>query len=167
MTLHCSSFSKCLVAGFRIGWVAAGKHARRIQQLQLMSTLSTSSPVQLALVDYLSTQRYDAHLRRLRRTLAARKQQSWQALLRHLPPEVKIHHNDSGYFLWIELPAPLDAGKLSEQALTHRISIAPGKMFSTSDAWVPFFRFNTSWEWGDRQEQAVKILGQLIRESLK
>jgi hypothetical protein len=37
-------FSKCLVAGFRIGWVAAGKHARRIQQLQLMSTLSTSSP---------------------------------------------------------------------------------------------------------------------------
>ena len=44
--------SKCLVAGFRIGWVAAGKHARRIQQLQLMSTLSTSSPMQLALVDY-------------------------------------------------------------------------------------------------------------------
>lgn len=23
MTLHCSSFSKCLVPGFRIGWVAA------------------------------------------------------------------------------------------------------------------------------------------------
>jgi DNA-binding transcriptional MocR family regulator len=67
MTLHCSSFSKCLVPGFRIGWVAAGKHARRIQQLQLMSTLSTSSPMQLALVDYLATKRYDAHLRRLRR----------------------------------------------------------------------------------------------------
>lgn len=51
--LHCSSFSKCLVPGFRIGWVAAGKHARKIQRLQLMSTLSTSSPMQLALVDYL------------------------------------------------------------------------------------------------------------------
>ncbi|MGG7250769.1 PLP-dependent aminotransferase family protein, partial [Escherichia coli] len=46
--LHCSSFSKCLVPGFRIGWVAAGKHARKIQRLQLMSTLSTSSPMQLA-----------------------------------------------------------------------------------------------------------------------
>lgn len=42
--LHCSSFSKCLVPGFRVGWVAAGKHARRIQRLQLMSTLSTSFP---------------------------------------------------------------------------------------------------------------------------
>lgn len=74
--LHCSSFSKCLVPGFRIGWVAAGKHARKIQRLQLMSTLSTSSPMQLALVDYLSTRRYDAHLRRLRRQLAERKQRA-------------------------------------------------------------------------------------------
>ena len=62
--LHCSSFSRCLVAGarFRIGWVAAGRHARRIQQLQLMSTLSTCSPIQLALVDYLEAHRYDTYL---------------------------------------------------------------------------------------------------------
>ncbi len=166
MTLHCSSFSKCLVAGFRIGWVAAGKHARRIQQLQLMSTLSTSSPMQLALVDYLSTKRYDAHLRRLRRTLAERKQHAWQTLLRHMPAGVKIHHNDSGYFLWLELPERLDAGRLSEKALAHQISIAPGKMFSTSDAWAPFFRFNTSWGWGEREEQAVARLGEVIREMM-
>ncbi|EBJ4823294.1 PLP-dependent aminotransferase family protein [Salmonella enterica] len=165
--LHCSSFSKCLVPGFRIGWVAGGSHARQIQRLQLMSTLSTSSPMQLALVDYLSTRRYDAHLRRLRRQLAERKQQAWQTLLRHLPAEVKIHHNDSGYFLWLELPEQLDAGELSAKALEHLISIAPGKMFSTSGAWTRFFRFNTAWHWGEREEQAVKQLGSLIREMLR
>lgn len=85
--------------------------------------------MQLALVDYLSTRRYDAHLRRLRRQLAERKQQAWQTLLRHLPAEVKIHHNDSGYFLWLELPEQLDAGELSAKALEHLISIAPGKCF--------------------------------------
>ena len=165
--LHCSSFSKCLVPGFRIGWLAAGKHARTIQRLQLMSTLSTSSPMQLALVDYLSTRRYDVHLRRLRRQLAERKQQAWQLLLRHLPADVKIHHNNSGYFLWLELPESMDAGELTAQALAHQISIAPGKMFSTSDTWKRFFRFNTAWQWGESEESAVKQLGQLIREQLK
>ncbi|MDU7306780.1 MAG: PLP-dependent aminotransferase family protein [Escherichia coli] len=155
-----------VLPGFRIGWVAAGKHARKIQRLQLMSTLSTSSPMQLALVDYLSTRRYDAHLRRLRRQLAERKQRAWQALLRYLPAEVKIHHNDSGYFLWLELPEPLDAGELSLVALTHHISIAPGNMFSTGENWSRFFRFNTAWQWGEREEQAVKQLGKLIQERL-
>ncbi len=84
-----------------------------------------------------------------------------------MPPGVKIHHNDSGYFLWLELPAQLDAGLLSEQALRHHISIAPGKMFSTSDVWTPFFRFNTSWAWGEREEQAVIQLGKLISSMLK
>jgi DNA-binding transcriptional MocR family regulator len=166
-TLHCSSFSKCLVAGFRIGWVAAGRHARRIQQLQLMSTLSTSSPMQLALVDYLATKRYDTHLRRLRRILAERKQQAWQALHTLLPVEVKIHHSESGYFLWIELPPYMDASRLSEQALAHKISIAPGKMFTTGRAWDNYFRLNASWAWGEREQQAVVTLSRLIQRQLR
>lgn len=166
ITLHCSSYSKCLVAGFRIGWVAAGKHARRIQQLQLMSTLSTSSPMQLALVDFLSTRRFDTHLRRLRRTLAERKQQALLALNAHFPSEVKIHHSESGYFLWIELPKTVDTRLLYQQALAHKISIAPGKMFSTGNSWDHCFRLNVSWSWGERERQAVVTLSRLIVQQM-
>jgi DNA-binding transcriptional MocR family regulator len=167
ITLHCSSFSKCLVAGFRIGWVAAGKHARRIQQLQLMSTLSTSSPMQLALVDYLATKRYDTYLRKLRRTLAERKQQTWQAVHQHFPSEVKVHRSESGYFLWVELPEGIDASLLSEHAIAHKISIAPGKMFTTGRAWDNYFRLNASWALGERERQAVVTLASLIQQQLK
>lgn len=164
--LHCASFSKCLVAGFRIGWVAAGAFARRIQQLQMMSTLSTSSPMQLALVDYLATRRYDSHLRRLRRTLAERKQQALHALYRHFPEPVRVHASDGGYFLWVELPEAMDASELGEAALGQGISIAPGKMFSSERAWHHGFRFNASWAWSEREEQAAARLGQLIRNRL-
>ena len=59
---HCSSFSKCLAPGFRVGWVAAGKHARKIQQLQMMSTVSASMPTQQAIAEYMdkSISFYDA-----------------------------------------------------------------------------------------------------------
>ena len=166
ITLHCSSYSKCLVAGFRIGWVVAGKHARRIQQLQLMSTLSTSSPMQLALVDFLATRRFDTHLRRLRRILAERKQQVLLALSEHFPAEAKVHHSESGYFLWIELPKNVDTRLLYQQALTHNISIAPGKMFSTGSSWDHCFRLNASWEWGDREQQAIVTLSRLIVQQM-
>lgn len=167
MTLHCSSYSKCLVAGFRIGWVAAGKHARRIQQLQLMSTLSTSSPMQLALVDFLATRRFDTHLRRLRRTLAERKQQVLQAINEHFPAEAKVHHSESGYFLWIELPKTVDTRRLYQQALANKISIAPGKMFGTDSSWDHCFRLNASWNWGEREQQAIVTLSRLIVQQME
>lgn len=166
MAMLCSSFSKSLVAGFRIGWVAAGNMAIKIQRLQLMSTLSTSAPMQLALANYLSTKSYDSHLRKLRRTLGQRKDIALQSLHTHLPKQVKIHHAQGGYFLWIELPAHLNATDLYYRALEQKISIAPGKMFSASTQYNHYFRFNTSYEWTDRSEQGVIALAEIVRELL-
>ncbi|WP_158784498.1 PLP-dependent aminotransferase family protein [Pantoea sp. BAV 3049] len=160
--LHCSSFSKNLVAGFRVGWVAAGKHAQRIQRLQLMSTLSTSAPMQLALANYLGTRSYDSHLRRLRQLLEQRKTQARASLKRHLPAAARINDSQGGYFLWIELPRQINTTDLYYLALQHNISIAPGKMFSSGEQYANYFRFNTAWEWGEVQEAAVATLGGLI-----
>lgn len=160
--LHCCSFSKSLVAGFRVGWVAAGQYAEQIEKLQLMSTISTSVPMQLTLAKYLSTQRYDSHLKQLRRTLEQRKIAAWQCLKRYLPAPVRIHYAGSGYFLWIELPKRVDAGQLSQIMLENKVSIAPGKMFSTDNEYNHFFRVNTSYEWGEREEAAVITLAAAI-----
>lgn len=164
MAMLCSSFSKSLVAGFRIGWVAAGSMASKIQRLQLMSTLSTSAPMQLALANYLSTKRYDSHLRRLRRTLALRKDVAWQSMRAHLPEQVKINYAHGGYFLWVELPAHINATDVYYRALEQKISIAPGKMFSASSQYNHYFRFNTSYEWTEKSEQSVITLAGIIRQ---
>ncbi|MFC0139033.1 PLP-dependent aminotransferase family protein [Erwinia mallotivora] len=164
--LHCSSFSKNLVAGFRVGWVAAGRHAQRIQRLQLMSTLATSAPMQLALANYLSTRSYDSHLRRLRQQLEQRKNQARHALKRHLPASARINDSQGGYFLWVELPTEVNTTELYYRALRHNISIAPGKMFSSGEQYANYFRFNTAWEWGEQQDAAVATLGRLVREMM-
>ncbi|PKH57743.1 GntR family transcriptional regulator [Shewanella sp. Choline-02u-19] len=166
MTMHCSSFSKCLVAGFRIGWVAAGRMALPIQKLQLMSTLSASTPIQLALAKYLSSCNYEKHLRQLRRKLEQRKFANWQVLRTYFPANVSIHYSEGGYFLWIELPEHLNATTLYQRALKERISIAPGKMFSASKQFNHCFRLNSSFECSDREVGAIKRLAELIQNML-
>ncbi|ADU70642.1 PLP-dependent aminotransferase family protein [Pantoea sp. At-9b] len=162
--MHCGSFSKNLVAGFRIGWVAAGRHAQRVQRIQLMSTLSTSAPMQLALADFLSTRSYDSHLKRLRQTLAKRKQLARAALRQVLPAEASISDTPGGYFLWVTLPQGINTTQLYHLALEQGISIAPGQLFSSSEDFRHCFRFNTAWPWDARAEAAVEKLGQLIKQ---
>lgn len=162
--MHCASFSKSLIAGYRIGWVAAGGQALKIQKIQLMSTLSVSVPIQAAFSQYLTTRNYEKHLRGLRRTLEQRKYAMWHMMKLAFPDNVDIHYSEGGYFLWVEMPNGIDATLLYQQALAHNIGIAPGKMFGLTSAYNHCFRLNASFECSQRVEQAIITLGQLINK---
>jgi DNA-binding transcriptional MocR family regulator len=159
----CSSFSKSLVSGFRIGWVAAGRRALAVQKLQLMSTLATSAPIQLALTNYLSNRSYETHLKQLRKKLHDRKTQMEKALAEHLPEQVNIVNQPGGYFIWAELPDGVDAVEVFQAAIKQNISIAPGKMFSLTEHYNHCVRMNASFELNDKRMQALVILGHIIR----
>lgn len=166
-SLLCSSFSKCLAPGFRVGWVVAGPHAERIQRLQLMSTLSTNVPSQLALAEMLRQGGVDAHFRRLRHTLAQRQQQMRAALLRLFPDEVRISAPDGGYFLWLEFDTRLDSRALHARALTCGLSLAPGALFSSQGQYNHCLRLNSSHPWSEQLESALIKLAGLIDATLK
>ncbi len=166
-SLLCSSFSKCLAPGFRVGWVVAGPHAERIQRLQLMSTLSTNVPSQLALAEMLRQGGVDAHFRRLRHTLAQRQQQMRAALLRLFPDEVRISAPDGGYFLWLEFDTRLDSRALHARALTCGFSLAPGALFSSQGQYNHCLRLNSSHPWSEQLESALIKLAGLIDVTLK
>ncbi|WP_323078650.1 aminotransferase-like domain-containing protein, partial [Aeromonas hydrophila] len=165
-SLLCSSFSKCLAPGFRVGWVVAGRHAERVQRLQLMSTLSTNVPSQLALAEMLRQGGVDAHFRRLRHTLAQRQQQMRAALLRLLPGEVSISSPDGGYFLWLEFDPRLDSRALHAQALASGFSLAPGALFSSKGLHNHCLRLNSSHPWSEQLEAALIRLAELIHQQL-
>lgn len=48
LVMHCSSFSKSLSPGYRIGWTAAGRYTRTVARLKITSSLSTCGPAQAA-----------------------------------------------------------------------------------------------------------------------
>jgi DNA-binding transcriptional MocR family regulator len=142
LVLHCSSFSKCLAPGYRVGWIAAGREAQRIQRLVLMTTMAASVPAQTAVLNYLEDGGYDRHLRRLRATLAARMEAATQAIEAAFPRGTRLTRPRGGYFLWLALPPGIDAMRLHEAALRERIGIAPGHIFSPDHRFSDCVRIN-------------------------
>lgn len=162
LVMHVSSFSKCLAPGYRLGWVAAGRYAKRIQREKMASSLATTVPVQIALTEYLKQGGYENHLRRLRLNLARQEAELAQAVEAFFPPGSKLTRPEGGYFLWTELPPGVDALHLHQQALDCGISIAPGPIFSAQREFANCLRLNFGHPDGARSRSAIARLGELI-----
>jgi DNA-binding transcriptional MocR family regulator len=163
LVLNCSSFSKSLAPGYRVGWVAAGRFATAIQRRKVMSSLSTSAPAQDAIALYLNGGGYERHLSALRRTLATQQEAALSSLARHLPSDVRISRPEGGYFLWLELPAGRDAIEIHRRALEQGFSIAPGPIFSARRAFRNCLRLNYGHPWTPVSDKAVRALGRIVR----
>ena len=164
LVLHCSSFSKSLAPGYRIGWASAGRFARKVARQKLTTTLSTSVPAQLALADYLEKGGFDKHLRKLRQTLAMQQASFTQAVGHYFPAGTRATRPLGGYFLWVELPPQVDALEIHRQALERGISVAPGPIFSATRAFSNCLRLNYGHAWDAHSEQALQTLGRLVAE---
>lgn len=163
LVMHCASFSKTLAPGYRLGWVAAGRYAQAVRRLKLMTTLSTSIPVQAGIADYLQHGGFDRHLRKLRGTLLAQRGAMEAAIARWLPPEVSFVRPDGGYFLWLRLAADVDAMQLHRRGLAHGVNVTPGPIFSARHAHGNYVRINFGHPWSGQIEAAVKALGEWVR----
>jgi DNA-binding transcriptional MocR family regulator len=160
LVLHCGSFSKCLAPGYRLGWVAAGRFAPDVQRRKVMTSLATSIPVQDAIAAVLQHETYDAHLKKLRRSLAAQQQSLLRSVRQHFPGQ-RVTQPEGGYFVWLELPPGTDSLELHRRALKHGISIAPGPIFSPRREYRNCVRLNYGHPWSAELERAVRQIARL------
>jgi DNA-binding transcriptional MocR family regulator len=165
LVLHCSSFSKCLAPGYRVGWAAPGRLAREVERLKLMTSLSGSIPVQAALAEYLQEGGYDRHLRSLRLSLQAQRDSLFDSVNRNFPAGTKVVRPAGGYFVWVELPAGVDAMALHRAALAQRISLAPGPMFSARGEFQHHIRLTCGQPWNEGLERAMRTLARLVDDA--
>jgi len=162
LVLHCSSFSKCLAPGYRVGWVAAGRFADQIHRIKLMSSLSTAIPSQLAIASYLETGGFDRHLRQMRLCLEENADTALRAIAQCFPSGTRVTRPQGGYFLWIELPPAFDALRLHRLALSEGISLAPGHLFSADQRFAHHLRINYGFHDRDELRRALERLGHLV-----
>lgn len=164
--LYCSSLSKTLSPGLRLGWIVAGRYREPVAQQKFVTSLASATVTQLAVCELLESGRYDRHLRSLRNALAQGVSRMIEAVGQYFPPGTRITRPGGGFVIWVELPEAVDSFTLSQQALRHGVSIAPGPIFSASGKYRHFLRLSCAHQWNSRVEQAVATLGRLIQANL-
>ena len=160
--IYCSSFSKTLSAGLRVGWIIPGRWYQQVEYLKYVSSLAAPSLSQLAVAEFLHHGGYDRHLRTVKSAYARQVAKMSRAVSRYFPEGTRITQPRGGFVLWVELDEKVDALKLCQQALQQRISIAPGPVFSASGKYRNFIRLNCAQPWSDELDKAVMLLGRMI-----
>jgi DNA-binding transcriptional MocR family regulator len=161
--LWCSSLSKTLAPGYRVGWVAPGKYKEKILKQKLVHTIASSSITQEAAANFLKTARYDNHLRHLRSTLQSNYQHYVDAIAQYFPDGTRTSRPQGGLALWVEFDKKTDTVELYELALKHKISIAPGRMFTLQNQFNNCMRLCFGLPWSEELKWKLKKLGGLAK----
>jgi DNA-binding transcriptional MocR family regulator len=164
LVLLCSSFSKILSPGYRLGWVAAGRFRSEVERLKFLANVANASLPQMVVAEFLESGGYDRHVKRLRTTLATQVERVRQAVAKYFPEGTRISRPAGGYMLWVELPPRVDALSLYHAALKKNISILPGAVFSASNRFKNHIRINCGHTWSETYDRALLTLGRLCEK---
>lgn len=161
--LLCSSFSKTLAPGYRVGWIAPGRYLEETLHRKLVSNIASASPTQLAVAEFLANGGYAHHLRVIRKAYAAKLARMADAIGRYFPAGTRVTRPAGGFSLWLELPGDVDTMVLYDHAQSAKIAIAPGLIFSTGDRYRNCLRLNGAL-WSEENRWAVESLGKMAAE---
>ncbi len=167
LVMLCSSFTKTLAPGYRVGWVAPGRFYERVLNLKFTNTVATPTLPQFAIAEFLKNGGYDRYLRGVRKFYAEQIQRFGEAVSVSFPAGTTLSRPAGGFVLWVGLPKGCDAVELHDAALERNIGITPGPLFSATHGYKNFIRLTCAQPWSKQIERALSVLGQLATRMAK
>jgi GntR family transcriptional regulator/MocR family aminotransferase len=163
--IYLSTFSKKLMPGLRVGWLAAPQPALdRLVELKRIQDCGTSPLLQSALHVFLREGGLDEHLDRVRPVYRDRRDLMLQALQRHFPAEAQWSRPVGGLFVWVTMPDGFDGEDLFGAAQQRGVLFSRGELFHSDGSGRNTFRLTYSTASPSQIESGVEVLGGLIRE---
>ncbi|VTM71453.1 Uncharacterized HTH-type transcriptional regulator ydcR [Raoultella planticola] len=163
--IYCSSLSKTLAPGWRIGWIAAGRYHSTVLQARMAGEWAGAPLIEAAANEILASGDYDRHLRHLKLHIAQGIQAIIAKVETSFPPGTRVAAPEAGFLIWVTLPSQIDALEVHRRALALGIGVSPGPLFSPGAAELKnFLRLNGANEPTRHLLNAVEQLGLLCHE---
>ena len=163
--IYLSSFSKTLAPGWRVAWISAPEPiAAKLELAKQAEDLCSGGFDQRVVYEAWRKGILAGHLPDLRAHYQRKRDAMSGALSRTLAGRVTWDPPRGGFFLWVRLPAGLNAEQLLPVARAHGVIYVVGSAFFVDGSGPEYMRLSFSAPPPDRIEEGVTRLAAAVSE---
>ncbi len=165
IVIYCSTFSKILSAGMRVGYVTAPDALiQKMVVAKQVEDVHTNIFFQMVCYKYMTECDLEGHIKDICALYEHKSSLMLGALDRYMPDCVKYTRPEGGLFIWCTLPESIDCPTLVKKALEMKVAVVPGTAFNCdTEAPSRSFRLNYSMPTDEQIEEGVKRLAEAVR----
>ena len=165
LVIYCSSFSKILSAGMRVGFVVAPEEvAAKMVVAKQSEDVHTNQFFQMLCYKFMTECDLDAHIAMIREVYGRKCKLMLDCLEKELPAAVKFTRPEGGLFIWVTLPDGTDAAAFLKACIAEKLMIVPGATFNCDVTEGSMsFRLNYSTPSDQQIMEGVARLGKVAR----
>ena len=169
LVIYCSSFSKILSAGMRVGFVVAPEEvAAKMVVAKQSEDVHTNQFFQMLCYKFMTECDLDAHIAMIRKVYGRKCRLMLDCLEAELPAAVRFTRPEGGLFIWVTLPDGVDASAFLKACMAEKLMIVPGATFNCDVTEGSMsFRLNYSTPSDEQIKEGVARLGKVAREFVK
>ena len=168
IVVYCSSFSKILSAGMRVGFVCApDKLVQKMVVAKQCEDVHTNILFQMMCHRYMTEKDMDGHIAGIRALYRDKCNLMLDCLDAHMPKEIHYTRPEGGLFIWCTLPDSILMNDFVKRAIERKVAVVPGTAFNCdTEAPSQSFRLNYSTPSDEDIRRGIEILGNLAKEML-
>lgn len=137
--LYISSLSKIVASGLRIGWIIGPKPViERLSDAKQQIDFGHASFTQWIANDFLESENFHLHLKRLVKELEKRRNQMVTSLNFYLKDQVEFTIPQGGIHIWCKVKKEFNEIQLLEESIKNGVIYVPGSTMGSKKGYVRF-----------------------------
>jgi 2-aminoadipate transaminase len=164
LVIQSDSFSKTVVPGVRIGWLAGVPEAIAAVAA-VRQDLGASQWLSRIMAEYMAEGKLEPHIEAANRVYKAKRDAAVAALRKHCGSALRFRVPQGGFYLWLEIAPGIDAERVRELAALGGVYCRPGEMFTGDASGRRFLRMSYSQIEIGEIERGVEVLGEALAQS--
>ena len=161
--LYCSSFSKILSAGMRIGFVCGPKElVQKIVVVKQVNDVHTNLFFQMVASKFIDKYGLDDHIESIRKLYRDKCNLMLSELDKHIAGKAVYTRPEGGLFIWLTVDGG-NGDEIAKQAIANKVAVVTGSSFNPiQGGFSPSVRLNYSTPSDEQIIEGVKRLAEVL-----